>query len=50
MAEEVITREKHPRRVAQGHRLATLMKKRKDEILHNKEQFTEQPTVQSTIQ
>ena len=50
MTEEVITREKHPGCVAQGHRLAALMKKRKEEILRNKEQSTEQPTVQSTVQ
>ena len=29
----VIVREKSPRRVAQGHKLAALMKKRKEEIL-----------------
>ena len=29
MTEEVITREKHPGHVAQGHKLAALMKKRK---------------------
>ena len=47
---QVITREKHPGRVAQGHKLAALMKKRKEEILHSKEQSTEQSTVQSTEQ
>ena len=47
---KVITREKHPRRVAQGHKLAALMKKRKEEILHNKEQSTVQSTEQSTEQ
>ena len=45
--------EKHPGRVAQVHKLA-FMKKRKEEILHNKEQSTvqstEQPSVQSTAQ
>ena len=50
MTEEVITREKHPGRVAQGHRLAALMKKRKEEILRNKEQSTEQTTEQPTEQ
>ena len=30
---KAITREKHPRRVTQGHKLAALMKKRKEEIL-----------------
>ena len=48
---KVITREKHPGRVAQGHKLAALMKKRKEEILRNKEQSTtEQSTQQSTQQ
>ena len=46
MTEEIedktMTREKHPGRVAQGHKLAALMKKIKKEILHNKEQSTEQ--------
>ena len=51
---------KHPGRVAQGHKLAALMKKRKEEMLQNKhseqptvlstEQSTEQPTVLSTEQ
>ena len=50
MTEEVITREKHPGCVAQGHRLAALMKKRKEKILRNKEQPTEQSTVQSNAQ
>ena len=44
---ETITWEKHPGVIAQGHELAALMKKRKDEKLRNKEQSTEQPTVQS---
>ena len=35
-----ITREKHPGRVAQGHKLAPLMKKRKEETLRNKVQPT----------
>ena len=47
---KTITREKHPGRVTQGHKLAALMKKRKEEILHNKEQSSEQlqnsPSVQ----
>ena len=38
---KVIAREKHPGCVAQGHKLAALMKKGKEEILHNKEQSTE---------
>ena len=61
MAEEknkIITREKHPGSVPQGHKLAALRKKRKEEILRNKEQTTvqstehsiEQPSVQSTVQ
>ena len=47
---KTITREKHPGRVAQGHKLAALMKKRKKEILHNKEQSTEPSKEQSTEQ
>ena len=47
---QVITREKHPGRVAQDHKLAALMKKRKEEILLSKEQSNEQSTVQSTEQ
>ena len=42
--------EKHSGRVAQGHKLAALMKKRKEEILRNKDQSTEQSTEQSTAQ
>ena len=44
---ETITQEKHPGHVAQGHKLAALMKKRREEILYSKEQSTEQPSVQS---
>ena len=47
---KIITREKHPGRVAQDHKLSALMKKRKEEILRSKEQPTEQSTVQSTEQ
>ena len=47
---KTITREKHPGCVAQGHKLAALMKKRKEEILRNKEQSTEQSIVQSKEQ
>ena len=47
---KVITPEKHPGRVAQGHKLAAFIKKRKEEILHNKEQSTEQPTVECSVQ
>ena len=47
---ETITREKHPGRVAQGHKLAALMKNRKEQILHNKEQPTVQSTEQFTVQ
>ena len=39
---KVITREKHPGYVAQGHKLAALIKKRKEEIFRHKEQSTEQ--------
>ena len=42
------TQEKHPGRVAQAHRLAAFMKKRKEEVLRDKEQFPVHPTVQST--
>ena len=47
---ETATREKHPEHVAQGHQLNALMKKRKEEILQNKEQSTVQPTVELTEQ
>ena len=47
---KVITREKHPGRVAQGHKFAAPMKKRKEEILRNKEQSTGQSTEQSSVQ
>ena len=47
---KTITREKHPGRVAQGHKLVALMKKRKEEILRSKEQSTEQSKEQSTEQ
>ena len=39
---KTITREKHPGRVTQGHKLAAVIKKRKEETLHNKEQSSEQ--------
>ena len=47
---ETITREKHPERVGEGHKLATFMKKRKEKILRIKEQSTLQSTVQYTEQ
>ena len=50
---KVITRDKHSGRAAQGHKLAALMKKRKEEILRSKEQSTVQPTEhteQSSVQ
>ena len=47
---KTITREKHPRPVAQTDKLATPMKKRKEEIFRSKEQPTEQSTEQSTVQ
>ena len=34
--EKIITQEKHPGHVPQSHKLAALMRKRKEEILHNK--------------
>ena len=46
---KIVTREKHPGRDAQGHKLAALMKKRKEEM-RNKEQSTEQSTVQPSVQ
>ena len=46
---KVMTREKHPGRLAQNHKLAALMKKRKEETLRSKEQSTEQPSVRSTV-
>ena len=39
---KAMRREKHPGRVPQGHKLAALMQKRKEEILRNK-------TVYSTV-
>ena len=42
--------EKHSGRVAQGYKLAAFMKKRKEEILSNKDQSTEQSIEQSTGQ
>ena len=47
---KAIRREKHPGCASQGHKLAALMQKRKEEILPNKEQSTEQSTVQTAIQ
>ena len=47
---KVITGEKHPGCVAQGHKLTALMKKRKEEILRSKEQSAEPSTEQSTKQ
>ena len=46
----VVTKEKHPGRVAQGHKLAALMKKRKEELKQNSmsEQQTEQSSEQLT--
>ena len=46
--EKIIAWEKHPGRIAQGHKLPALMKKRKEEILRNKEQSTVQSTEQSS--
>ena len=47
---KAITQEKHPGDVPQGHKLAALMKKRKEKILRSKEQSTDQSTEQSTEQ
>ena len=46
---KIVTRENYPGRDAQGHKLAALMKKRKEEM-RNKEQSTEQSTVQPSVQ
>ena len=46
---KITTREKHPERVAHGHKLAALMKKRK-KILRDKEQSSVQSTVQPSVQ
>ena len=45
-----VAQEKHPGRVTQGHKLAAFMKKRKEEIMHNKEESSVQPSVQPTVQ
>ena len=42
--------EKHPGRVAHGHKLAALMKKRKEEILRNKEHSSLQYSLQNSLQ
>ena len=47
---ETITLQKHPGPVAQGHKLAARMKKRKEQILRNKEQSTVQSTEQPSVQ
>ena len=47
---KTIKQEKHPGRVDQGHKLAAFMKKRKEEILSNKERSSVQSTEQSTVQ
>ena len=47
---KTITQEKHPGYVAQGHKLAALMKMTKEEILRDKKQPSEQSTVQYSVQ
>ena len=47
---KLITREKHPGRVAQGHKLAALMIKKKRRNTAYKEQSTVQSTEQSSVQ
>ena len=42
-----VTKSKHPGRVAQGHKLAALMKQRKQELLQNK--TSEQPKEVKTV-
>ena len=46
-----VTKPKHPGRVAQGHKLAALMKQKKQELLQNKdsEQPKELESVQHTV-
>ena len=48
---QTVTKAKHPGRVAQGHKLAALMKQRKQELLKNNkpEQSKELQTVQETV-
>ena len=48
---KTVTKSKHPGRVAQGHKLAALMRQRKQELLQNKtsEQPKEVQTVQETV-
>ena len=48
---QTVTKAKHPGRVAQGHKLAALMKQRKQELSQNKtsEQPKEVKTVQETV-
>ena len=49
---KVITREKHPGRVAQGHKLTALMKKRKEETFaaRNSLQCSPQSGLQNSLQ
>ena len=49
---KIITQEKDPGHVAQGHKRAALMKKRKEEILHNKNslQYSLQYNLQNSLQ
>ena len=47
---KTITREKDPGRIVKGHKLAVIMRKRKDEILRTKERCRLLSTVQSTVQ
>ena len=47
---EPLTRDKHPGRVTQRHKLAALMKKRKEKIQRNNEQSTAQSIEQSSVQ
>ena len=44
---KIITREKHPGRVVQGHKLAALVRKRKEEILRNTASRTVYRTVRT---
>ena len=49
MTEEVITPEKHPRRIAQGHTLATLMKKKRYYVTKSSLQNNLQNSLQDSL-
>ena len=49
MNTSIVTKQRHPGRVAQGHKLAALMKQRKEELMKQNKK-SEQETEQSTEQ